>query len=75
MIFPDLDISSPNRIAIIPKTFFLAKTFYRYSMRIFRDHGTLLYLSGVNTQRGIKTDSVSPRAALSRRLDATYWLR
>ncbi len=32
-------INNPSRVALIAKTFFLAETFYRYRMRILRDHG------------------------------------
>jgi hypothetical protein len=42
-----------NRTAIIPKIFFLAETFYRYKVRIFRDHETLAagYRVGVSMPR------------------------
>jgi hypothetical protein len=39
----------PTGTAMIMKTFFLAESFYRYSVRSFRDHGILTdrYPNGV----------------------------
>lgn len=36
--FPDLTHSSLSSFTLLTKTFFLVKTLYRYSIRIFRDH-------------------------------------